>query len=153
MRRLAVLLIAILATSPVCAASPRPFVPGSFEQLLAARRDQPVLVVLWSITCAPCREEFELLAAMRKERPELPLVLISTDDIGDSETATAMLTRYALDDVESWIFADANAQRLRFEIDPQWYGEMPRSYLYDAAHSRQAISGSLKREQLAAWMR
>ena len=118
---------------------------------MAARREQPFLLVLWSITCGPCRDEFALLREMRTRYPRLPLVLISTDDVSDEAMAATALRDFAMDGEESWIFAD-DAQKLRFEIDPGWYGELPRAYFYDASHRREGVSGSLTRERIESWL-
>lgn len=147
------LLLALLALAPAAnAAGFRPFASGSFAKLVAARDEKPFLLVLWSVTCVPCRQEFELLAELRKAHPGLPLVLVSTDDIADQAIAAKVLTKYGLQREESWIF-DGEAQRLRYEIDPAWYGEMPRAYFYDAAHRREAVSGSLDRARIEDWIR
>lgn len=130
----------------------RPLQAGSFAALVAARREQPFLLVLWSITCGPCRDEFALLREMRAHHPRLPLVLISTDDATDEALAATALKDFAMDGEESWIFAD-DAQKLRFEIDPGWYGELPRAYFYDASHRREGVSGSLARTRIESWIR
>jgi hypothetical protein len=88
---------------------------------------------------------------MRTRYPHLPLVLISTDDISDEAMAAMALKDFAMDGEESWIFAD-DAQKLRFEIDPGWYGELPRAYFYDASHHREGVSGRLARERIEAWL-
>ena len=38
---------------------------------------------------------------------------------------------YGLGKVEQWVFADPMPERLRFEIDRRWYGELPRTHFYD----------------------
>lgn len=124
---------------------------GSFDALVAARRDQPFLLILWSITCGPCRDEFTLLREMRAHHPGLPLVLVATDDVSDEVTAARQLQDFAMTGEESWIFAD-DAQKLRYEIDPGWYGELPRAYFYDAGHYREGVSGKLTRERIEAWL-
>lgn len=131
----------------------RPFGAGSYAQVLAEHSQKPFLLVLWSVTCVPCREEFEMLRDLRKTSPQMTLVLVSTDDVADRAMAAKMLERYGLGREESWIFADGNAAKLRFEIDPSWYGEMPRSYFYDAAHRREAVSGTLERTQVESWLK
>ncbi|MGH6831101.1 MAG: hypothetical protein ACREDG_08105, partial [Methylocella sp.] len=78
-------------------------------------------------------------------------VLISTDTPEFSEQLTAVLASHRLDIAESWVFSDAGTSRLRYAIDPGWYGEIPRSYFYDRSHRRSAFSGSLKAEQIEAW--
>ena len=153
-RGLALVLLPVLLACALPAANPglRPFAAGSFPGLVAARADRPFLLVLWSVTCVPCRQEFEMLADLRKSNPGMPLVLVSTDDVADEAVATRILEKYGLEREESWIFA-GDAQRLRYEIDPAWYGEMPRAYFYDASHQREAVSGSLDRARVEAWIR
>jgi hypothetical protein len=129
----------------------RPLQSGSFARLVTARQGQPFLLILWSITCVPCRDEFALLAAMRTRHPRLALVLVSTDDVSDEAMATRALQDFGMAGEESWIFAD-DAQKLRFEIDPDWYGELPRAYFYDAGHRREGVSGSLTRERIESWL-
>lgn len=131
---------------------PRPFVPGSLSKILAARQGRPFLLILWSLDCPPCRRELDLLAKTRREHPRLDLVLIATDNIASAKEVHAILIKHGLGNIESWIFASPHAQRLRYEIDPKWYGELPRGYFYDHAHDRIGISGALKAEHLKAWL-
>lgn len=138
---------AIAANAPVL----RPLHPGSFANLVAARRGQPFLLVLWSITCVPCRDEFALLRQMRSEYPALPLVIIGTDDIADADLAVRGLRDFGMEGEENWIFA-ADAQVLRHEIDPDWYGELPRAYFYAADHRRDGVSGRLPRSRIERWL-
>ena len=93
-----------------------------------------------------------MLQELRKSHPQLPLVLIATDDIADQAMAGKVLAKYGMETEESWIFADGNPQKLRYEIDPAWYGEMPRAYFYDAAHGREAVSGTVERAKIEAWL-
>jgi hypothetical protein len=130
----------------------REFKPGSLQQIKTRHAREPFLLVLWSVTCVPCRAEFEMLASVRDARGPFPLVLVATDGLDDRELARQMLEHYGMGAAENWIFADPDAQRLRFEIDPAWYGEMPRSYLYDATHAREAVSGGLERDRVEAWL-
>ena len=93
-----------------------------------------------------------MLAKLRKEYPDFNLVLVATDDIARSAEVQAFLLERGLAQVESWMFAEPNPQRLRYEIDSGWYGELPRSYFYDARHERLGVSGALNSEQIQAWL-
>jgi hypothetical protein len=53
---------------------------------------------------------------------------------------------------ESWLFGDGNAKSLRHEIDPHWYGELPRNYFHDAAHDRVAVTGPIKDARMKTWL-
>ena len=63
-----------------------------------------------------------------------------------------VLGSYELGSAETWNFGDAGVDRLRHAIDPRWYGEMPRSYLYDASGRRIGISGALTPDLLQDWL-
>lgn len=104
-----------------------------------------------SITCIPCRKEFELLQNLRADYSRLPLVFVATDDLADAGMADNMLAHFGLGGGESWVF-DGDAERLRYEIDPGWYGELPRTYFFDAAHAREGVSGSLTCERFETWI-
>lgn len=149
---LALLLAGLAGTAWPAKPSMRLLRDGSFAALVAARREQAFVLVMWSVTCVPCRDEFELLRELRTRYPRLPLVLIATDDVADEAVAARMIERYGLADEESWIFAD-DAQKLRYQIDPGWYGELPRTYFYNSSHRRDGVSGSLTPEQVVTWLR
>lgn len=130
----------------------RPFRTGSLSEIVATQEGKPFLLNVWSLTCSACRAEMSMLAKLRQEYPNFNLVLVATDDIARSAEAQAFLLERGLAQVESWIFAEPNPQRLRYEIDSGWYGELPRSYFYDAKHERLGVSGALKSEQIQAWL-
>ncbi|ADJ29543.1 TlpA family protein disulfide reductase [Nitrosococcus watsonii] len=131
--------------------APLPFESGSLEKILDSRADKPFLLVMWSLECPPCRKEMDLLAEMRRQHPKLDVVLVSTDEMERADQVAAAVKGHGLEKTESWLFAGP-AQRLRYEIDPGWYGEMPRSYFYDANHERVAVSGALEEAQIQAWL-
>lgn len=132
--------------------APRPFVSGSLPAITAPRTGRAFLLNLWSLNCPPCRSELALLARLVRDHPRFDLVLIAADAPADAEKVQRVLAERGLSGVESWIFGEANPQRLRYEIDAGWYGELPRNYFYDPAHDRISVSGVLKEEQLSAWI-
>lgn len=123
------------------------FTNGSYEQIVKQYQQQAFVMVLWSLDCPPCYKELEELGK-EKQQHDINLVLISVDGIDASNDVFDVLKEYDLQDVDSWLFDEHSSQQLRYEIDPLWYGELPRSYLYDKQHRRQAISGVLSAKQL-----
>jgi thiol-disulfide isomerase/thioredoxin len=78
-RFLIVVLAALFVSGTVGADNaPKAFGFGSFGELLVARKDEPFLLVLWATDCAPCRQEFALLAEVRAANKGLPMTLIKT---------------------------------------------------------------------------
>jgi len=130
----------------------RAFTTTTLEDIKAQRDGEPFVLALWSVTCPPCMVELEMFGELLKEYPDLPLVLVSTDDIAGLEDALDFLYDYELEGITSWMFADSFTERLRFSIDPNWFGELPRSYYYDPAHQAEAHSGILKEEQVRDWL-
>lgn len=75
------------------------------------------------------------------------LVLISTigqDDLIDLERT---LNDFSLLHVDNWYFSGLEEQ-LRYEIDPSWYGELPRSYYFFKNGKFETHKGLLKKENL-----
>jgi thiol-disulfide isomerase/thioredoxin len=144
---LAILLVANLAN-----AGTRSFVPGSYEELKKAHEGKPFVLMVWSTDCLSCVRELDVLPTLLKRHPSMRLVMVSTDEIGNRARVETMLAKHGLADVESWIFADANTRRLRYEIDSSWYGELPRSYFYDASHDRVPLSGVITEEHVDSWL-
>jgi thiol-disulfide isomerase/thioredoxin len=142
--------LAVSAAGATSAAELRPFVAGSMAQVRAENSGKPHIVALWALTCPPCHEELALLGKFLRMHPATRLVLISTDAPEDAPALNDVLHQHGLGHLESWVFADAFEERLRYEIDPAWHGELPRTYLSDGARMF-AISGKLHRDQLEKW--
>ena len=129
----------------------KPFTADSFAEIKASFQGSEFLVGLWSVDCPPCLVELNMIGALLENNPDLPFVLISTDPISDRESAMEFLEDFNLHGRESWMFADSFTERLRFSIDPNWYGELPRSYFFDSEHVMQSHSGIMTMELLAKW--
>ncbi|HQV89296.1 MAG TPA: TlpA disulfide reductase family protein [Nitrosomonas sp.] len=122
------------------------FTSGSYQQLLKEYADKPFVLMVWSIHCTTCLQKMPLLNELSKNMPGVNLVMLATDDASASDQVKSILVGNELNKLDNWIFADANAQKLRYEIDPKWYGEVPRTYFVDKNHQRVGVSGALSRE-------
>jgi hypothetical protein len=87
---------------------------------------------------------------IRQNHPDLKIVMLSTDDPGTTSEVKTILAKYRLGDLDNWIFGSDDAQKLRYEIDPSWYGELPRTYFFSPSHARVGKSGALKIEEFEA---
>ncbi len=152
--RWALLIVLLLAATPAAAGdTPQPFARGSWQALRAAHAGKPTIVHLWGLTCAPCLVEMPTWAALKRERPTIDLVLIAADPVPeDPQRAAGALAGAGLTGVESWIFADRFAERLRYEIDPRWRGELPHTVLIDRAGSVTTLPGVADMAQVRAWL-
>lgn len=154
MRLAALFLLAAIAMPPASAmaAEMQPFVRGSWAELLKANAGRPTIVHFWGLTCAPCLTELPHWAALKKDRLDMPVVMIAADpapeDVADLK---ATLSRVGLEAVESWTFADGFVERLRFEIDPKWRGEMPRTILISRDGKATALLGLADLAYIRKW--
>ena len=147
-------LIALISCGwPILAAadSIRSFTFDSFAEIKSEFEGKEFLLGLWSVDCPPCLVELDMMGKILDLNPELPFVLISTDPIETREDAVEFLSDFNLEDRESWMFADGFVERLRYSIDPNWYGELPRSYFYDRRHKMKSHSGIMSTELLENW--
>ena len=126
------------------------FTPGSYQQMLTAHKDQAFMLVIWSLTCPSCVKDMALLNELHKSRSDIKMVMLATDELSESPQVQALLAKNNLADLENWIYADDNTQKLNYEIDPQWYGEQPRTYFFDANHHRVGISGVITKADYEA---
>jgi thiol-disulfide isomerase/thioredoxin len=142
----------LLAAGGAFPAELRPFDSGSMAAIRAAQAGKPFVLAFWSVHCPPCREELAHWGAWSRRHPGVHILLVATDDPGERELAAAALARHDLDRVETWAFADAYAERLRWSVDPKWRGELPRTYFYDAGHRAEARSGRVDTAWVEAWL-
>ena len=129
------------------------FVRGSYQAIVSARAGKPFIIGFWSLTCTNCREDLALFGRLAKKYRNLDLVLVATDTPEQKQEIARTLKSYHLERTESWVFADNFVERLRYEVDPQWYGELPRTYFFDAAGHSTAVSGKIDRDQVERWIR
>lgn len=140
----------LLASLPV-QAEIRQFVPGSLAAIEAGRVGKPFIATFWSADCTHCPGELKALGELRRRYPALDIVLVATDTPGAAPDLARLAESYGLGRQEQWVFADSQPERLRFEIDRRWYGELPRTYFYDRQHRRQGRSGVIPAGQLEIW--
>jgi thiol-disulfide isomerase/thioredoxin len=126
------------------------FSPGSYQQILRENADQPFVLMIWSVDCPSCLKDMALIRDIQQKRPELKIVMLATDDPSTTAEVKNIINRYQLNAVENWIFGSDDAQKLRYEIDPSWYGELPRTYFFNATHQRIGKSGTLTPEEFDA---
>jgi thiol-disulfide isomerase/thioredoxin len=134
------------------AESIRPFTLGSLAQVLGAREGKPFVLVLWSLDCQYCPTELKMLSELKRNHPKLDVVLIATDTVNDMPQLNSRTESYGMGKAEQWVFAEDMPERLRFEIDRRWYGEVPRTYFYDQKHQREAKTGLVSKKFVEDWL-
>lgn len=141
----------------------QPLIRGSYQKIIKAHEGMPFIVALWSVSCTHCGADLEIFERLAKKYTGFNLVLISTDSPDQEATIVSSLNKYNLEPsksknmratkIESWVFADSYSERLRYEIDAQWYGELPRTYFFDATGKASGVSGVLDEVKTEQWVK
>lgn len=142
----------VWGATAVAAGITRPLTTASLPTLERQFAGQRHAVLFWSLTCVPCFKELEELGRV-PDKQALALVLVNTDVDAEASEVELFLAKYGLTELHNWQFADAIPARLRTAIDPDWYGELPRSYAIAADGKRFAQSGRADIDQLVSWLR
>ncbi len=145
--------LSILAPQANAVQEIKPFVSGSYQKIISARQGKPFIVSFWSLTCSYCMTELDMLRKLSKKHRGLDLVLVSTDTPEEERDITATLAKLSLSDAEAWVFADSYTERLRFEVDRKWMGELPQTYLFGANGHAKAISGEVEEKEVERWIK
>ncbi|WGD56328.1 TlpA disulfide reductase family protein [Bradyrhizobium sp. CB1650] len=149
---LAICILIASATASGAAPVLKPFERGTWQHLVHAHAGRPTLVHFWGVTCGPCKVELPLLGQFAKDHPEIDVVTISADLVPNLPAAAqAMLDKAGLSSTENFIFSDGFVERLRFEIDPAWQGDIPRTMLLSRDGNITTIEGSAEIADLEKW--
>jgi thiol-disulfide isomerase/thioredoxin len=151
------LLIALLlavASGTASLDSLTPFVQGSWRQLLQSHRNTPLLVHFWGITCAPCMAELPRWGVLAHEHPEAAIVFVSADPVQiDRTVIEAAIVKAGIGNAENWLLSDAFAERVRYEVNPQWIGELPHTALIAGDGRTSFVSGVVDMPEIERWLR
>lgn len=142
----------LLLVLPAWAGELHPFGRDSRAAIEQAHVGQPFVLAFWSLDCAYCPAEIRHLGALVGERPDIKLVLVSTDGVEMQSQAAARLAELLpAAPAECWIFAQDDADRLYFTVDRKWHGELPRTYFYDGTGKVRSRSGQVDARWLQNW--
>lgn len=157
MKRFLVLLFAIsilpavILSNSVQASSPtdlKLFDVGSFEQVVKKKDKKDHLVILWSFDCPPCIKELQKVSVLNQQYPAYQLTLINTDGLEEQARVKTLLEKYNLLTLDNWIFSGADEEKLRYDIDARWFGDLPRSYFFPIQGKVKRLRGALTSAEL-----
>ena len=131
---------------------PKSFISGSMQEIVAGSSGKPMIVNFWSVDCLPCHKELAMWKQLSALYPQMNLVLVSIDSLEVSNEVVEVLQESGVADFDIWQFADTHTQRLRYEIDKSWYGEIPRTYFYSQSGDVLAVSGLIKYDMAEQWL-
>ncbi len=143
----------VAMAAPASALDFQPYERGSFAELRKAHAGRPLLVHFWSVTCAPCLAELSDWARIATDKKGLDIVFVNADGEHDRAKASARLEKAGLAGVVQYGFADDFLDRLFFEVDPTWRGELPFTAMIDANGKLVTVAGPLDETAIAGWLK
>jgi thiol-disulfide isomerase/thioredoxin len=131
----------------------RAFAKGSWHEIREAHAGRPMIVHLWGLTCAPCRIEMPEWGKLLQEKPAADLVIVHAERAPPKpELVAEALAHAGLQGAENWMFIDNFLERLRFEIDPKWHGELPATLLIAPDATTRMIVGPADMSSVRQWI-
>ncbi|MEF3367552.1 TlpA disulfide reductase family protein [Methylocystis sp. 9N] len=151
--RLAALIFAIaLAASNAYALDFKPYARGAFAALTKAHAGRPLIVHFWSVTCPPCLAELPQWAKIVAEKKGIDVVFVNTDSEEDRARAQARLEKAGLAGATHYGFSDDFVEKLYFEADKSWRGEMPFTALIAPDGGLVTVTGAVDDPLIAQWL-
>jgi thiol-disulfide isomerase/thioredoxin len=139
--------------SAAAAGDLKPFAAGSWAGIRSERPGKALIVHFWGLTCAPCRTELPQWGELHEAFPDARLVFIHAERPPRKwEDIPEFLKKSGLETAENWYFADRFVDPLRYEIDPEWRGEMPMTILIDRDGASRTIVGSADLDEVRRWL-
>lgn len=115
--------------------------------------DQPLIISFWSIDCPYCIDDLKKLGKALSKNTNVKLITVCVDGKESAKKAERILSQANLPKHEKYQYAEVDEDRLRYNIDPAWYGELPRTYFYDATHQVTSLSGKISNSFLDKWFK
>ncbi len=114
--------------------------------------NQPLIISFWSIDCPYCIDDLNKLGKALSKNTNVKLITVCVDGKESAKKAERILNLAHLPEHERYQYAEVDEDKLRYSIDPTWYGELPRTYFYDTAHQVTPLSGKISNSFLDAWL-
>jgi thiol-disulfide isomerase/thioredoxin len=153
MRIVSVLLwLVLIAPMQVLAQPMEPLHAGDMAKVRATFKGKPLVVHVWSLTCAPCLIELPEWAQRIRKNPNVAFVFINTDGTRQEAAATRRMAASGVKPTRSLVYADDFIERLQYEIAPEWQGELPRTEWVSGSGKSSALLGPVSIFQFKQWL-
>ena len=108
----------------------KPYQTGDWKTITKAAQGGPLAIHFWGVTCSACVKEMPQWGQFLKGNPNARVVFIQVDDV-PTDSIQKMLHKAGLEKAHHYFVAAPFDERLRYEIDPKWYGETPTTIIID----------------------
>lgn len=141
-----------LASSGAQAFDFQPYGRGAFAQIVKAHAGKPLIVHFWSVTCPPCVAELPQWAKMVAEQKGVDIVFVNTDSDEDRARAEMRAEKAGLGKAAHYGFSDDFVEKLYFEADTTWRGELPFTALVAPDGGVTTVTGAIDDPLVVKWL-
>jgi len=141
-----------LASSGAQALDFKPYGRGAFAQIAKAHAGKPLMIHFWSVTCPPCLAELPQWSKMTGERKDVDIVFVNTDSDEDRARAEARAEKAGLGKATHYSFSDDFVEKLYFEADKSWRGELPFTALVAPDGGVTSVTGAIDDPLVTKWL-
>lgn len=130
----------------------KPYRRGDFAQIVGAHAGRPLILHYWSVACPACVAELGQWGKLIDERKDIDIIFINTDDEDDRARAVARLEKSSLLEAVHYGFADSFSEKLYYETDKNWRGELPFTALIAPNRPHVTVTGAVTDPAFIAWL-
>ncbi|WP_457798743.1 TlpA family protein disulfide reductase [Methylocystis sp. S23] len=141
-----------LASGAAQALDFQPYGRGAFARIVKAHAGKPLIVHFWSVTCPPCIAELPQWATMIGERKDIDVVFVNTDGDEDRARAEMRAEKAGLGKAAHYGFSDDFVEKLYFEADKTWRGELPFTALVAPDGGVTSVTGAIDDPLVTKWL-
>lgn len=151
-RVVAAILLTITLSSCSESQPVKAFVKGSFAQIQEAYKNTPHMIVFWSQDCAYCMKELALFQNARPRGSKVKLITVSTEPFLSAKIIRKLHQDNNLHDAEAWVFSESVREKLYFDVDKSWRGELPLTFFVGKDKNMVKQMGILTETELINWL-
>lgn len=106
----------------------------ALKNMVAQRKERPLLVNFWATWCDPCRDEFPELVKINSDYKErsLEFITVSLDDVQAIKTDVPKFLSSMKATMPAYLLNVPDPEPAINAVDPKWQGDLPATFLYGA---------------------
>lgn len=139
-------------TRVACAQKLADFTPQSWSALMQQHSGKPYVVHFWGMSCAPCITDLPQWKARQLALAPEEVILVQADLASIPAVERRLREAHLIPGtVQLFTVSEDMDERWRYDIDPNWSGELPFTLLIDGFGLIKELKGTNIDAELQRW--